>query len=234
MLYNVLLSVTVFLFCLSLLLVYRVTVLENDIHNLRRDINPPLNLPRTEQVGGKMAKMSKPREVSVASFLQLTASSIKQLETKGKAKTDVFGAAAASFAIILKKCALTSPIGNIAVIPWTVSVQHGKAITQKENRIVVQEDGYYLVFGQVLFKSPSIVMGHIIQSWGHAGAAATSTELLRCLQEMPGETPTNTCYTAGIVQLHQGDELELVIPFRPQALISMDADSTFFGVIQLN
>ncbi|XP_029703484.1 tumor necrosis factor ligand superfamily member 13B-like isoform X3 [Takifugu rubripes] len=216
-----------------LLLVYRVTVLENDIHNLRRDINPPLNLPRTEQVGGKMAKMSKPREMkscaaanaqsplkmsfkrlkrdqgssrAVASFLQLTASSIKQLETKG----------------------------NIAVIPWTVSVQHGKAITQKENRIVVQEDGYYLVFGQVLFKSPSIVMGHIIQSWGHAGAAATSTELLRCLQEMPGETPTNTCYTAGIVQLHQGDELELVIPFRPQALISMDADSTFFGVIQLN
>ncbi|XP_056899272.1 tumor necrosis factor ligand superfamily member 13B-like [Takifugu flavidus] len=233
MLYNVLLSVTVFLFCLSLLLVYRVTVLENDIHNLRRDINPPLNLQRTEQVGGKMAKMSKPREMkscaaqnahsplkmffkrlkrdqgssrAVASFLQLTASSIKQLETKG----------------------------NIAVIPWTVSVQHGKAITQKENRIVVQEDGYYLVFGQVLFKSPSIVMGHIIQSWGHAGAAATSTELLRCLQEMPGETPTNTCYTAGVVQLHQGDELELVIPFRPQALISMDADSTFFGVIQLN
>ncbi|TWW55098.1 hypothetical protein D4764_09G0001470 [Takifugu flavidus] len=147
MLYNVLLSVTVFLFCLSLLLVYRVTVLENDIHNLRRDINPPLNLQRTEQVGGKMAKMSKPREMkscaaqnahsplkmffkrlkrdqgssrAVASFLQLTASSIKQLETKG------------------------------------------------------------------------------------------------------------------VVQLHQGDELELVIPFRPQALISMDADSTFFGVIQLN
>ncbi|TNM98632.1 hypothetical protein fugu_013196 [Takifugu bimaculatus] len=154
----------------------------------------------------KRLKRDQGSSRAVASFLQLTASSIKQLETKG----------------------------NIAVIPWTVSVQHGKAITQKENRIVVQEDGYYLVFGQVLFKSPSIVMGHIIQSWGHAGAAATSTELLRCLQEMPGETPTNTCYTAGVVQLHQGDELELVIPFRPQALISMDADSTFFGVIQLN
>lgn len=87
---------------------------------------------------------------AAASFLQLTASSIKQLDIRGEAKTDVFGSAAASFAIILKKCALTSPIGNIAAIPWTVSVQHGKAITQKENRIVVQEDGYYLVFGQVL------------------------------------------------------------------------------------
>lgn len=63
MLYNVLLSVTVFMFCLSLLLVYRVAVLENDIHNLRQDINPPLNLQRTEHVGGKMAKTSEPGEV---------------------------------------------------------------------------------------------------------------------------------------------------------------------------
>lgn len=42
------------------------------------------------------------------------------------------------------------------------------------------------------------------------------------------------CPLLGIVQLHQDDELELVIPYRPQALISMDAESTFFGVIQLN
>ncbi|KAF3838152.1 hypothetical protein F7725_009920 [Dissostichus mawsoni] len=38
----------------------------------------------------------------------------------------------------------------------------------------------------------------------------------------------------GIVQLHQDDELELVIPNRQHTLISMDAESTFFGVIQLN
>ncbi|CAB1429982.1 unnamed protein product [Pleuronectes platessa] len=122
--------------------------------------------------------------------------------------------------------------GNMTVIPWTVSAQRGNAISQKENRIVVQEDGYYLVFGQVLFKSPSTVMGHIIQSW--SSTKTTPTELLRCLQMMPDATPANTCHTAGIVQLHQDDELELVIPHRPQALVSMDADSTFFGVIQLN
>lgn len=122
---------------------------------------------------------------------------------------------------------MPSPLGNIAVIPWTVSVQQGNAISQKENRIVVQEDGYYLVFGQVLchfnssiaklilhpicsnysanvllnsqvlFKSPSTVMGHIIQSWGSVKTGTSSTELLRCLQEMPDETPANTCYTAG-------------------------------------
>ena len=44
-------------------------------------------------------------------------------------------------------------------------------------------------------------------------------------------------FVTGIVQLHQDDELELVIPDRPlmdKVLISMDADATFFGVIQLN
>lgn len=90
-------------------------------------------------------------------FVRLTSSSFipaanrsKQPNIRGKAETDVFGSDAASFAIILKKCVLTSPTGNIVAIPWTVSVQQGKAISQKENRPAVQEDGYYLVFGQVL------------------------------------------------------------------------------------
>ena len=103
------------------------------------------------------------------------------------------------------------------MIPWTVSVQQGNTISQKENRIVVQEDGYYLVFGQVLchrnssitklllrqicsnysanvllnsqvwFESPGRVMGHVIRSWGSAETATIPTELLRCLQEMPDD-----------------------------------------------
>lgn len=47
-------------------------------------------------------------------------------------------------------CTLPSPIGNTALIPWTISVQQGNAISLRGNKIVVQEDGYYLVFGQVL------------------------------------------------------------------------------------
>lgn len=38
----------------------------------------------------------------------------------------------------------------------------------------------------------------------------------------------------GIVKLNREDELELVLPDRLQNLISVDEDSTFFGVIQLN
>lgn len=113
------------------------------------------------------------------------------------------------------------------MIPWTVSAQQGNAISQKENRIVVQEDGYYLVFGQVWchcnssitklilhlicsnysanvlrnsqvwFKSPGTVMGHIIRRWSSTKTGTASTEFLRCLQEMSDESLENTCYTAG-------------------------------------
>lgn len=112
------------------------------------------------------------------------------------------------------------------MIPWTLSAQQGNAISQKENRIVVQEDGYYLVFGQVLchynssitnlilrlicssfsanvllnsqvlFTGPSTVIGYVIRSLGSTNAETTST-VLRCLQEMPAEYPANTCYTSG-------------------------------------
>lgn len=54
-----------------------------------------------------------------------------------------------------------------------------------------------LLHSQVLFKSPSKVMGHIIQSLSSTRTERTPTELLCCLQEMPDKTPANTCYTAG-------------------------------------
>ena len=38
---------------------------------------------------------------------------------------------------------------NVTVIPWTVSIQNGEAISSKDNKIIVQQDGYYMVFSQV-------------------------------------------------------------------------------------
>lgn len=63
MLGDVLLLITAFMFCLGLLLVHNVAVLEIDFYNLRRDINRPLNRPRIEQVSGEMAKKTEIREV---------------------------------------------------------------------------------------------------------------------------------------------------------------------------
>ncbi|XP_062249912.1 tumor necrosis factor ligand superfamily member 13B-like [Platichthys flesus] len=231
MLYNPLLLLTAFMFCLSLFLVQRASVIENDFRNLQRDLILQLNQPRSEGVNGRMAKMSKTREDIKSSTFQKAQSSLKMSFRREKRDQVIFRAP--TFLQLTANTNKQPDIrGNMIVIPWTVSAQRGNAISQKENRIVVQEDGYYLVFGQVLFKSPSTVMGHIIRSW--SSSKTTPTELLRCLQTMPNATSANTCHTAGIVQLHQDDELELVIPHRPQALVSMDADSTFFGVIQLN
>ncbi|XP_031175536.1 tumor necrosis factor ligand superfamily member 13B-like isoform X2 [Sander lucioperca] len=234
MLYNALLSLTAFMFCLSLFLVHRASVLERDFRKLQGDIILQLNQPRSEGVNGKMAKMSKTREDIKQSTLRKAQSSLKVFSRRVKREQGSCRAPTSFLQLTANTNKQPDIRGNIAVIPWTVSAQQGNTISQKENRIVVQEHGYYLVFGQVLFTSPSTVMGHVIRSWGSTRTGTTSTELLCCLQEMPDETPANTCYTAGIVQLNQDDELEMVIPYRPHALISMDADGTFFGVIQLN
>ncbi|XP_022607754.1 tumor necrosis factor ligand superfamily member 13B-like isoform X3 [Seriola dumerili] len=230
MLYNALLSLMAFMFCLSLFLVHRASVLENDFRKLQGDLILQLNQPRSEGVNGKMAKMSKTREDIKPSTFQKAQSSLKMSSRRVKREQGSCRAPTSFLQLTANTNKQPDMRGNITVIPWTVSAQQGNAISQKENRIVVQEDGYYLV----LFTSPSTVMGYIIRSLGSTNAETTSTEVLRCLQEMPDATPANTCYTSGIVQLHQNDELELVIPYRPQALISVEADSTFFGVIQLN
>lgn len=222
------------MFCLSLFLVHRASVLENDFRKLQGDIILQLNQPRSEEVSGKMAKMSKTREDIKPSTLRKAQSSPKTSSRRVKREQGSGGAPTSFLQLTANTNKQPDIRGNITVIPWTVSVQQGNAISQRENRMVVQEDGYYLVFGQVLFESPGTVMGHIMRSWGSTETGRTATELLRCLQEMADESHANTCYTAGVVQLHQDDELELVIPDRPDALISMDADSTFFGVIQLN
>ncbi|KAM4554508.1 tumor necrosis factor ligand superfamily member 13B-like isoform 2-T2 [Odontesthes bonariensis] len=230
MLYNALLSVTTLMFCLSLFLVHRASVLQSDFRKLQGDIILQLNQQRSEGVSGKMAKMSKTREDIKPSAFQRAQSSLKISSRKVKREQSSCKPPTSFLQFRANTNKQPDRRGNITVIPWTVSAQRGNAISQRENRIVVQEDGYYLV----LFESPSTVMGHVIRSWSSTKAGKT-TELLRCLQEMPVETAhSNTCYTAGTVQLLQDDELELVIPFRPNALISMEEDSTFFGVIQLN
>lgn len=234
MLYNALLSLTAFVFCLSLFLVHRARVLENDFRKLQGDIILQLNQPCSERVDGKLAKMSKTSEDIEPRVFQKAQSSLKISSRRVKREPSSHRAPTAFLQLRADTNKQPDIRGNITVISWTVSAQQGNAISQKENRIVVQEGGYYLVFGQVLFESPSIVMGHVIRSRSSAKAGVRSAELLRCLQAMPDTYPANTCYIAGTVQLLQDDELELVIPDRPTALISTDEDSTFFGVIQLN
>lgn len=64
MLYNTFLALlSLFMFCLSLLLLHRVSVLESDFHNLQGDIIQQLNRHLSEEEDGKMAKKCQTREV---------------------------------------------------------------------------------------------------------------------------------------------------------------------------
>ncbi|XP_037531842.1 tumor necrosis factor ligand superfamily member 13B-like [Nematolebias whitei] len=235
MLYETFLSsLSVFMFCLSFLLLHRVSVLESDLHKLQGNAILQLNQQLSAGDKGKIAQVSQTRENMKPRVFQRAQSSLKI--SSSRVKREPSGCRAPMSFLQLKANTNKQPErrGNITVIPWTVSVQRGNTISQRENRVVVQEDGYYLVFGQVLSESEDEVTGHVIQSWSSTEAGRRSAELLRCLQDMPDQTHGNTCYTTGTVHLLQDDELELVVAYRPSALIAMEPDATFFGVMQLN
>ncbi|XP_038632088.1 tumor necrosis factor ligand superfamily member 13B-like isoform X2 [Scyliorhinus canicula] len=120
-------------------------------------------------------------------------------------------------------------------IPWIVASRRGEALEATSNKIVVKENGYYTVYSQVLYYDNCMAMGHVVQrrKANVVGDERRIMTLFRCIQNMPNNTASNTCFTAGIVKLDQEDELELLLPSRPNANISMDKDSTFFGAIQL-
>ncbi|XP_027722388.1 tumor necrosis factor ligand superfamily member 13B-like [Vombatus ursinus] len=131
----------------------------------------------------------------------------------------------------------TSPTiqrGSYTFVPWLLSFKRGKALEEKENKILVKETGYFFIYGQVLYTDTTFAMGHLIQRKKvHVfGDELSLVTLFRCIQNMPTTLPNNSCYTAGIAKLEEGDELQLAIP-RENAKISQDGDGTFFGALKL-
>ncbi|XP_041112095.1 tumor necrosis factor ligand superfamily member 13B-like [Polyodon spathula] len=219
----------------SVFLLHQVSTLREELQELNKEIHMYLNHePAAQQHSTVHTRELKlvPSSFEKRQQYQTLNSLIRtRREARGSAKHQSFmQLKAVKDAELIQK-------GDITIIPWAVSVEKGESLATADNKMIVQEDGYYMVYGQVLFLNPGIhdVMGYLIQRRRSsvAGTEQRYTNLLLCLQEMPKERSTNSCYTAGVVKLDQGDELELVIPDRPNAQISMDADSTFFGVIQL-
>ncbi|XP_064167632.1 tumor necrosis factor ligand superfamily member 13B-like [Anguilla rostrata] len=119
-------------------------------------------------------------------------------------------------------------------IPWQTGLKRGCALEQDSDTILVKEEGFYFVYGQVYYMDKTFAMGHIIirRKKNVVGDELQSVTLFRCIQNMDAQYPYNTCYTAGVVKLEEGDRVELLIP-RKTAEISLDGDSTFFGAIKL-
>uniref|UniRef100_UPI00398EE3B8 tumor necrosis factor ligand superfamily member 13B-like n=1 Tax=Pristiophorus japonicus TaxID=55135 RepID=UPI00398EE3B8 len=119
-------------------------------------------------------------------------------------------------------------------VPWILSLKKGNALDKKDNKIAVNEAGYFLVYSQVWYKDNTFTMGHLIKrkKASVVGNEPRTVILFRCIQNMSACCPNNSCFTAGIARLEVGDELELVIP-RIQAQIALNGDGTFFGAIKL-
>lgn len=105
---------------------------------------------------------------------------------------------------------------------------------ERENKIVVRQTGYFFIYSQVLYTDTIFAMGHLIQRKKvHVfGDELSLVTLFRCIQNMPRTLPNNSCYSAGIARLEEGDEIQLAIP-RENAQISRDGDGTFFGALKL-
>ncbi|XP_049671975.1 tumor necrosis factor ligand superfamily member 13B isoform X2 [Accipiter gentilis] len=118
-----------------------------------------------------------------------------------------------------------------SIVPWLLSFKRGTALEEQGNKIVIKETGYFFIYGQVLYTDTTFAMGHLIQrKKAHVfGDDLSLVTLFRCIQNMPQSYPNNSCYTAGIAKLEEGDELQLTIP-RRRAKISLDGD---VGMLQM-
>nr|XP_028559896.1 tumor necrosis factor ligand superfamily member 13B [Podarcis muralis] len=121
-----------------------------------------------------------------------------------------------------------------SIVPWLLSFKRGTALEERGNKILVRETGYFFIYGQVLYTDEMFAMGHWIQrKKAHVvGDDLSLVTLFRCIQNMPLTNPNNSCYTAGIAKLEEGDELQLTIP-RMGAKIVLNGDATFFGAVRL-
>uniref|UniRef100_H3A938 TNF superfamily member 13b n=2 Tax=Latimeria chalumnae TaxID=7897 RepID=H3A938_LATCH len=120
------------------------------------------------------------------------------------------------------------------VVPWLLSFKRGSALEDKRNKILIKEAGYFFIYGQVFYKDSRHAMGHFIRrkKANIVGNELSPVNLFRCVQNMSQTSPYNSCYTAGIAKLEEGDELDLIIP-RCKAIIELSGDATFFGAIKL-
>ncbi|XP_066236668.1 tumor necrosis factor ligand superfamily member 13B isoform X1 [Saccopteryx leptura] len=228
--------------CLTVVSFCRVAALQVELRSLRAELQEH----RAEQLPGPRAGAAAPRaavpEALVTSALKgilappasgesNSSQSIRNKRaTQGPEETvtqDCLQLIADSDMPTIRKGAYT-------FVPWLLSFKRGRALEERENKILVKETGYFFIYGQVLYTDNTFAMGHLIQRKKvHVfGDELSLVTLFRCIQNMPETLPNNSCYSAGIAKLEEGDELQLAIP-REDAKISRDGDGTFFGALKL-
>nr|XP_006062912.1 tumor necrosis factor ligand superfamily member 13 isoform X2 [Bubalus bubalis] len=119
---------------------------------------------------------------------------------------------------------------DVTEVMWQPALQRGRGLEAQGYIVRVWDAGVYLLYSQVLFHDETFTMGQMVSREGQ-GRQET---LFRCIQSMPSnpDWAYNSCYSAGVFHLHQGDILSVVIP-RARAKLSLSPHGTFLGLVKL-
>ncbi|XP_042638401.1 tumor necrosis factor ligand superfamily member 12 [Orycteropus afer afer] len=126
---------------------------------------------------------------------------------------------------------ITSKEGSdVTEVMWQPTLKRGRGLEARGHVIRVWDAGIYLLYSQVLFQDVIFTMGQVVSREGQ-GRVET---LLRCVRSMPSnpDRAYNSCYSAGVFHLYQGDILSVIIP-RARAKLSLSPHGTFLGLVKL-
>uniref|UniRef100_A0A8C0I4B5 TNF superfamily member 13b n=1 Tax=Balaenoptera musculus TaxID=9771 RepID=A0A8C0I4B5_BALMU len=212
--------------CLTVLSFCRVAALQAELGRLRAELRELPGAPRAGAAAPRAGSLALPAP-GESNSSQSSRSKRGLPDAEETVTQDCLQLIADSDTPTIRKGAYT-------FVPWLLSFKRGRALEERENKILVKETGYFFIYGQVLYTDNTFAMGHLIQRKKvHVfGDELSLVTLFRCIQNMPETLPNNSCYSAGIAKLEEGDELQLAIP-REDAKISRDGDGTFFGALKL-
>ncbi|KAF6097803.1 TNF superfamily member 13 [Phyllostomus discolor] len=119
---------------------------------------------------------------------------------------------------------------DVTEVMWQPALKRGRGLEAQGYVVRVWDAGVYLLYSQVLFHDVTFTMGQAVSREGQ-GRQET---LFRCIRSMPSnpDWAYNSCYSAGVFHLHQGDILSVIIP-RARAKLSLSPHGTFLGFVKL-
>ncbi|XP_069828464.1 tumor necrosis factor ligand superfamily member 13B [Dendropsophus ebraccatus] len=231
--------------CLTAVFLYNVITLKTELANLQAELRSYRRLERSQQsstfeLENNQNGASAKAHPSWAEDLQRDKSSAVQKgdgflhNTRSRRHVSEGKVSHSCLQLIPDKTRNTENQGDNTLIPWILSFRQGTAVTESQNKMLINESGLFFIYGQVWYRDCVFAMGHVIQrkKIHVVGDDPSLVTLFTCIQNMPEANPNNSCFTAGIAKLEKGDELQLIIP-RNNANISLNGHGTFFGAIKL-
>ncbi|XP_040277917.1 tumor necrosis factor ligand superfamily member 13B [Bufo bufo] len=231
--------------CLTVVLLYNVIALKTELANLQAELRSYRRLDRSHlsstfvlennHNGANIkARRTWGEDLQTEKFSDVQKEGSLPQNTRSRRHASDGKVHHSCLQLIPDKTRNTETQGDNTFIPWILSLKQGTSIEESQNKMLIKESGLFFIYGQVWYRGSVFTMGHIIQrkKIHVVGDDPSLVTLFTCIQNMPESNPNNSCFTAGIAKLDEGDELQLII-LRNNANISLDGHGTFFGAIKL-